>query len=179
MTLLVASKEKILNHIREFVLNSAHSVKRFFRSLKRSYDFAKIGWSNPDWDYGYLLQLMLFKLERMQHALDNGHAEHEKSTTQSLRICIKLLTKICYKDYSHFMNIYSDKWGPTQYEYADSEEVGFKVVKSSRKNVKSEEDKVQANKDLFEAFQKDCKQEERDSRLLFAIMAKYHKTWWD
>ena len=58
------------------------SIKRFFQAIKRSYDFAKIGWGNYDWDHGYLFELMLFKLQRIEISLKNGLAEQSdrKST---------------------------------------------------------------------------------------------------
>lgn len=180
MKILVQNSEnKITLRVKEFAQDVVSTIKSFFRAVKRSYDFAKIGWSNYDWDYNYLLELMSFKLKRIEKAILNGNAELDKTTVQSIRICIKLLKKLSFEDYHYFTNIHYEKWGFPNWEYGETDSNGLSSVQIIHKNIKTEADKDQARKELVEAYQKDLAQEQRDSRLLFAIMAKYHKTWWD
>jgi hypothetical protein len=40
-------------------------VKTFIWNIKNIVDWIPILWKNWDWDYGYLLDIMVFKLERM------------------------------------------------------------------------------------------------------------------
>lgn len=164
----------------DFFQGIYYSIKRFFTSIKRSYDFAKIGWSNYDYDYAYLLDLMRFKLERIEKEILNGYGEPDKRTNQSIRICIKLLKKIAHKDYQYFTELHYAKWGDpelTSHTHPDSK--GLYRVTIEHKNAVTDEQKEQQKKEFLEAYKKDQKQEERDTRLLFAIMAKYHRRWWN
>jgi len=169
-----------LESIIDYFENIYYSIKRFFTSIKRSYDFAKIGWSNYDYDYAYLLDLMRFKLERMEKEILNGYAEPDKKTNQSIRICIKLLKKIAHRDYHYFTELHYSKWGNPELissNHSNSEWVYGLTIE--HKNAVTDEQKEQQRKEFLEAYQKDAQQEERDIRLLFAIMAKYHRRWWN
>lgn len=156
-----------------------NSIKQFFRNLSRALVFAKIGWSNYDYDYAYLLDLMRFKLERMEKEILNGYGEPDKKTNQSIRICIKLLKKIAHRDYHYFIDLHYTKWGQPELEHLESDEKGYSRVSIKHEKAITENDKELQTKEFLEAYAKDQKQEERDTRLLFAIMAKYHKRWWD
>lgn len=147
--------------------------------MKRSYEFAKIGWNNYDFDHSYLYELMLFKLQRIEAALKNGYAEHDKSTLQSIRISIKLLKRITANSYFYFTDLHSKKWGPLTYNFSEIENINSSELIFTRKNALTEEQKQLEKNEFLKAYQKDAQQEMRDIRLLFDIMKKYSKTWWD
>lgn len=168
----------------EHFKNIYYTIKRFFRNLKRSIAFAIIGWNNYDWDYGYLYELILFKLERMQSELINGIAEHDKATLQSLRICIKLLKKLKFRDYTHFTDLHYSKWGQPELVFHKIKKDGIanphvgSILELKYEKAITEEQKEQQKKEFLEAYRKDNEQEMRDIRLLFDIMKKYNKAWW-
>lgn len=153
-------------------------MSRFLAKLKRAFEFAIVGWSNEDYDYGYLLKLMEFKLRRLEKAILNGHAEPDKKTNQSIRICIKLLNKLASNDYMYFVEQHYAKWGEPKINTVD---VGnnFSRLEFTYKNVKTPEDKELHRQEFIEATNKDSQQELRDKKLLFSIMEKYMTSWWD
>lgn len=156
-----------------------NSIRGFLKNLKRAWDFAVIGWSNYDFDYGYLFKLMHFKLKRMENAILNGHAEPDKKTNQSIRICIKLLNKLAFKDYQHFTELHYTKWGQPEFIFSETDSRLLSQFEIKHKNIITEQDKEQERQEFLEAYKKDEEQERRDVRLLFSIMEKYHKRWWD
>lgn len=153
-------------------------MKQFLKNLKRAWDYAVIGWSNYDWDSGYLYEFMLFKLKRMQVELINGVAIHDKTTLQSLRICIKLLERITKESYDYNLDKHDAKWGSAEFKAEPNPNSDWHRVVITRKNV-TEETMEQERLEFLEACNKDYKSEQRDMRLLHDIMKKYSKTWWD
>lgn len=160
-------------------------IRAFIRKVKRAFDFAVHGWNSYDWDYGYLLELIEFKLCRMQKEIQNGHHVPDKATDQSIRICIKLLKKINGRDYHYFADLHDQKWGESEWVWHKTDENGQEIPNgASRLEIKrpkavTPEEKEQERKEALEAYRKDDAQRERDVRWLFNIMAKYHQNWWD
>lgn len=76
-------------------------VRRFLRSLKRLLDYAPVIWKNEDWDYVYLLELMAFKIKRMEkNQRQHSHHLHRDRYARQLLICRNLLTRLSKNDYS-------------------------------------------------------------------------------
>lgn len=44
--------------------------ERFYEKLSRSCRWAKRMWNNPDWDYEYLLEMIVYKLKDIRYQLD-------------------------------------------------------------------------------------------------------------
>lgn len=80
-------------------------LRIFLINLKRSWDYAKLGWNCPDWDQGYLYDHIAFKLKRMEavqnrsfHTLGRKYAKRIKTA----RLCLERLSK---EDYWPFESI--------------------------------------------------------------------------
>ena len=159
-------------------IRDSYNTSAFFKKLKRASDFAIFGWSNFDFDSGYLYRLMLFKIQRIEKALKNGYAEHDKQTLQSIRICVKLLKKITAEDYNYFAETHLRKWGMIETD-GDASNFSINCSINARRNSFSPEEKKQEIKEFLEAFEKDEAQHQGDINLLFAIMAKHSRSWWD
>lgn len=81
--------------------NNFHSIKKFFRSLKRSCKYFKIMWSNHPWDYSYLLRLEREKLKDMYEYF--SHADitvNEWIHARDCKLAIALLDIILEDDSS-------------------------------------------------------------------------------
>jgi hypothetical protein len=171
--------------LRDKISDLTGTIRSFLRKVKRSFDFAVHGWNSYDWDYGYLLELIEFKLKRMKKEIDNGHHVPDKTTNQSLRICIKLLKKINFRDYHYFMDLHNKKWGDCEWVWHRTDEEGKEIpngasrVEFKRPNAVTEEEKAKEREEFRIAYKLDDAQRERDVRWLFNIMAKYHQCWWD
>ena len=164
----------------------------FWERLGRAWDFAKKGWLNHDWDSHYIHELLLFKLKRMKHNfIHYGHhdpeCENYKPKMKSLTLAIKLLERYCsiYPPYySKSIDAHDKKWGKleTWTAPADKDEDGYIRTfswNSKRKNANTDEEKEQEKKEFRKAMDNDHKRQERDIRLAYAIVAKYHRYWWD
>jgi hypothetical protein len=161
------------------------SLRAFLRKVKRALAFAVHGWNSYDWDYGYLLDLIEFKLKRMQKEIKNGHHVPDKATDQSIRICIKLLKKINRRDYHYFAGLHDQKWGESEWVFHKTDENGQEISNGGsrleivRPKAVTPEEKEQERTEALVAYRMDDAQRERDVRWLFNIMAKYHQCWWD
>ena len=153
-------------------------VVRIYRKVCRSLAFAKLGWNNYDWDHAYLLELMIFKMKRMQKAcFEEGHHIPEKLPQQSLKLCIKLGEKLLKDDYHYFSGLHGQKWGELDFiEKTDSQ--GRKYTGMGRSGVLPEQED-QERAEAMEAYRKDDSVKARDTRWFYGIMAKYQESWWD
>lgn len=153
-------------------------IVRIYRKVARSLAFAKLGWNNYDWDHAYLLQLMIFKMKRMQKAcFEEGHHIPEKLPQQSLRLCIKLGEKLLKDDYFYFTGLHNEKWGELEF-IEKTNESGRKYTGIGRPGVPKEKEE-QERLEFMEAYKKDDSVKARDTRWFFGIMAKYQESWWD
>lgn len=156
-------------------------LRQFWRKLARSVAYARIGWNNYDFDSGYVLQLLLFKLERLQnYLLTQGHTVQDKTTLQSLRLAIKLLNRLTNDNYSYFYDRHNAKWNPTnipmRFEKIENTELSEMVT--FRHSLPAEV-QAQESDELRAAFDADDALKTRDSRWCFNIIAKYYAHWWD
>ena len=85
----------------KFVANISYSIKKFFRSLKRSCKYFKIMWSNHPWDYSYLLRLEREKLKDMYKYFSNANIiEDEWIRARDCKLAVALLDIILEDDSS-------------------------------------------------------------------------------
>lgn len=153
-------------------------VVRIYRKVARSLAFAKIGWGNYDWDHGYLLELMVFKMKRMQKAcFEEGHHYPDKHSEQSLRLCIKLGEKLLKEDYFYFSGLHNEKWGEIEF-ITKTDKEGRSYTGMGRLGI-AEKDEEQERKESIEAYRKDDALKTRDARWFYGIMQKYQEAWWD
>ena len=85
----------------EFTSNIPYSMKKFFKSLKRSCKYFKLMWSNYPWDYSYLLRLEREKLKDMYKYF--SHADitvNEWIHARDCKLAISLLDIILEDDSS-------------------------------------------------------------------------------
>ncbi len=157
-------------------------LRRFFRKVRRSWDYAVLGWANYDWDYAYLLELLRFKLERMHKFMNssNAMASHSKETIQSLRLAAKLSRKLCADSYSFFLDRHSKKWGDVKvFEHVEPSEDEKRRGIAHITRFNSTPETAQEREEFLAAATADDNMRKRDARWLFSIMEKYHENWWD
>lgn len=156
--------------IRNFIMDRWHSIKRVYLCTKRALEFAKIGYGNFDWDHGFLLELINFKMTRMYDAfLKEDIVFNAKREFRSLNICLKLYKK---RNYSKNIESVYDRWGrPTI-----NKDSVFGYV--SYKNASTPELKKILTREIASAYNADIKQRNKYEDLYFRIFKKYYKTWW-
>lgn len=151
-----------------------------YERICRSLAYARFGWGNYDFDAGYALKLLEFKLKRLQNCLltSNAHTP-DKQTTQSLRLAIKLLQRLVKDEYSYFYAQHNLKWFGKKHPDIEFEPVeGGSLLRSKRTEL-PEEQQAQETAEIRAAFDADDALKTRDKQWLFAILAKYYEYWWD
>lgn len=171
-------KNYILNFLRiiytySYLETLIFEISHFFGRIYRSFQFAKYAYSTYDWDYIYIVDIMIFKMERMHDNFKyHGVAEH-KDDLKQIKATIKLLRRV--KDYDYEDKYYKaldKKWGkfPTGRD-------GF--WKGSRSKVKTPADKKAYLKDVKALIKNSHKDRTQDLRAAFKIMEKHIWSWWD
>jgi len=156
--------------------------------LKRSWAYAKLGYNNWDFDAITIEHYLLFKLKRVQDCLINGHVDYSvgegPKQLKALKLCIKLLERLNQGDmgYNRFMDLHDKKWGESKHWFeeveSDKPHQGS-YLRTSRPNANTEAEKEQERKEFLEAAMADDRQQDRDRQIVYAIINKYIRTWWD
>lgn len=151
-----------------------NTLKHLYRKLLRAFAYARFAWSNEDWDYTFLFELITFKLKRMQQAIYiNGHHTPEKQSEQSLRLLIELSKKLVNCHYIYNYIKLEEKWGEPNWKKTG----GFSLV--DRTNIKTLADEQEYISDFNSACNKDEAMYSRDINWFFDILKKYHRHYWD
>lgn len=128
--------------------------------IKNLIKWAPIIWKDRDWDYGFLLTIMIFKMTNLEKEISKAdrHIDTQKDM-KSLRICIELLKRIQEDNY-----------------YGKELEELYKDV-----------DWTDLNKNRSPEWEKKaailCKKTQRaykeDADMLFKLFRKNFNKWWD
>lgn len=170
----------------DWFFDAYYSVLSFIERCKRSWAYAKLGHKNYDFDALTIEHYLLFKLKRVQKCLINGTCdltvEMGPMKMKALKLCIKLLEKLNENDYSRFMDMHDKKWGElhTWFEPVnDGNPHSGSYWRSSRPKAVTPEEKEQERKEFLEASYADAREEEKHRRLVYRIIEKYIRYWWD
>ena len=75
-------------------------VKRFFRKLKRVWDFIPIIWKGDDYDYQYSIDLFKYQLDRTaDYIQDRGFISDADNVASRIRTATRLLEKVYEEEY--------------------------------------------------------------------------------
>lgn len=89
--------------------------KEYLRRIKRIFQYAwyVIRRADHDWEYSFLLELMMMKMGWMEKTIRNGHLANREKYADSLKVA-RLLLKRIFEDnyYEMYKNYYPDriKW---------------------------------------------------------------------
>lgn len=161
--------------IKNFIYAPFEYINSFFVKIKRASTYFVFGWNNPDWDYVFLYEEILFKLKRMKKFFDEeGNGVSTKNNKQ-LSLCINLLERII-KDQNYSVNCdkHEIKWGQEGFYVCKN---GY--LKSQLENYLSKEQVEKKRKEFLAAVKEDDKHKEQDINLLFDTIKKHSQRWWD
>ena len=147
-------------------------MKNFFIKLKRSCRWFKRMWNNHDFDDGYLIEMIVWKMKDMLYQLDIvdsnfvdlRNQEHYKDNgyngdlIKSLEECIEIGERLLKDDYVEYPNIVKE-W----------------LSKHSIFNDVMPDD---IHKLFRESLDIADKHRKEDDEKFFDIMKKYHCGWW-
>ena len=154
------------------------NLRFFFHNL---WTYRSILWNDRDWDHAYLTRLILFKLQRMDHALEHGMAERTKPDWKSIQLCIKLLERLDESDYmSRPLRHHDAKWGkPIRTWLPIPHRLHLSKLQVDVPGATTPDLIAQEGEERRQAYKMGEVIEKRDRHNVFAIMAKYLPYWWD
>lgn len=146
-------------------------IKNFFRKLRRSCKWFRRMWNNHDFDDGYLIQVIVWKMKDMlyqldvvdrsfvdlrnqEHYNDNGY---NGDLIKSLEECIEIGERLIADDYIVY---------PVEVEEWISR---YGLLEKMPEDL---------HKLLFESYDESEKRKNEDNDKFFDIMKKHHWDWW-
>ncbi len=167
-------------------------VERFFQIYKerilRSYDYAKFGWDNHDWDMAYVYDVFLFKLKRLYKGLENGHAIHEDEDMVALKELTKIVYRLRRENHERkYLRKHDKKWGKLEHrtepcldEEGRRKGMGQWIIwrKNCPENA-AQELKDREKNDFLACFEDGERDRIRDINKMAEILIKHSKAFWD
>lgn len=138
-----------------------YGVKNFLLNIVI---FRKTLWRYRSWDWTGLYQGMYDSIKEMENTqrVHGNHVSHQK-TAKDMRVCMKLLERLIDEDYMKISGYDLDVVWERDGEYKG---VGCKYVKLSPAVLPYRHERTAAI-------------EKQDRELLFKLLCKQSKTWWD
>lgn len=143
-------------------------MRKLYRFLNRLFSIIPILWNNEDWDSDYALELFKWKLERIEKLIrTNDSFVGAQQKAKIMRICIELIDrKLSEKEDPRLKKLIKNNsfyWVPVGNEF-------FQM-----KDTFSDEDNRR-----FRVWSKlNSKKEEHEWNLLFKLLKKHMRHWWD
>ena len=146
---------------------------RTVKKLLRSWDYAKFGYSNNDWDFTYFYSVLGFKLKRVKTCLNKGYAIQEEHNMLALDEAITICDRLEHESHEDKYNDAHDlKWGEPEFSFTPT-------FISTRKNATTEEEKQQELKERLANYDKAEQDRKTDIDRLAEILKVNGPTFWD
>lgn len=137
----------------ELLYNIQNRFLRFIHSVRNLIRWFPVIWNDGDGDYGWMFLILKFKLERM-YETDGTWYKDEPDHDKNVRTCILLLDRILAEDYG--------MWAVS----GTFEPFAFHVKKC-----------LAFDEDSFSKYTEYMIKQ--DLHLLFSLMEKHVRCWWD
>jgi len=149
-------------------------IKQIPGNIKAVLQWSKILWNNFDWDDGYLLDVIEYKLTRMKKYFESAdfivQEEYDKITAQ-IDIALNACHQLTSRDFEiEILNTHYDKYPFYLDEWFDDKG----VIHSGMLPMEGEE------RESWMAMHKILEEKELEyNHQLFDTMRDYHDWWWD
>jgi hypothetical protein len=103
---------------RLFFYSWYYKVNNFLVSIKRLYTWLPVLWEDRDWDYGFILDILEFKIKQSRLYIEKyGSHLHKDIDTKSMRIAEILIDRIKNDKYSKLvLEEHAKKWGEYDFD---------------------------------------------------------------
>jgi len=158
-----------------------HRLRDFNNGLKNLIVWFPLIWKDRDWDHGFLFEMLQFKLTRMEKCLRNGIHLYADKTADKVKLCTFLLDRIIKDEYYDMVfKDHKKKWGEADLQCSDcKDKEGYSELRITRPNVKTPEDNEQERKEYRAIMKRPDELMQQDIDMLFEIMRKHIREWWD
>lgn len=190
---------KGLKHNHGFFINICHKILSFVmhkvyyptenfykwnkKRIKRSYDYARFGWDNYDWNFAYVYALLEFKLKRLHKTLEKGHSIQEEKDMKALKDLTKVVRRLRKNGYDNwYYRSHDRKWGKLESRFepipgeTSSRWISWRV---NRPENASDEVKQQERDELKLIWENAEKDRRKDIDRLAYILKEHADKFWD
>jgi hypothetical protein len=155
-------------------------IKRFLRRVKRLIVFIPVIWKGDDWDYRYAVDLFKFQLLRLaDHIEEHNRYVHNENDVDRIRLVCRLMTKVYDEEYAtEYQDILEKMYGE---DVLNCKFEKIEGTDSSRMFWKYEgwENAEDVKKTKYALFEMSREKQERAHRLLWQLIEKDIRKWWD
>ena len=158
--------------------------KHFYYFCIKLYIYAKLLWSDYEWDYVYLLRVMQLKMRLMsEHMEKDGITVSSTRKAKELKLCVDLIQRIVDNEYGSIaLDNISKKYGKIKMDENPIEINGHKYYELNiyHENAPKGTDAYeQESKETRKAFEDAERQRKQDIAYHFDTMKKRLEGWWD
>lgn len=132
-------------------------MRNLLRRVSNIIAWLPILWADRDWDFAFLLRIMRFKISRMRrHHQKYGLSTYKRQALieRKMRTCELLITRILEEDYLKSWT--QPSWSDWPRAFTEQEVAEMK-----------------------KASEHDRRMQRQDEDLLFSILRKHYRNWWD
>jgi len=150
------------------MLNSLSNILSEIKSgFKNLFTWLPIIWRDRNWDYMFLLRIMLFKLQLMEKYLEN------EQESRKLHVCSLLLQRLVEDEYeTKLFDLHEKKWGKAKFDI-------YPTLTVTYEKVTTEKDKKQELKDLQKLVNHANYLQHQDLEYFCKLFRKHVFTWWN
>ena len=163
-----------MNKIKRILRFIKYNITDFFRSLIRSFQYARFGWNDFDFDGGSIYNILEMKLKHMRKYFSTAHiisAECYENYIRDIDICLNLI-KIITGEMQYVEYIFN---GTIEHNY---HQIKYVNTRNAYRFVKYHE-RFKDKNDKFAVMLKEDLAETKARHLLFMILDYKLDTWWD
>ena len=154
-------------------------MKRFFRKLKHLTAFIPVIWKSEDYDYRYALDIFKFQLLRLADYIESqDRYVGNKNDVARIRTVCRLMDKVYDEEYAmQYQDILEAMYGDNvlNFNFEENEKGNYNMTYEYEKWDNAEEI-GQIKSELFKMSQE---KQERAHRLLWQLIEKDIRKWWD
>jgi len=154
-------------------------MKRFLRKLKRLTASIPVIWKSEDYDYRYALDIFKFQLLRLADYIESqDRYVGNKNDVARIRTVCRLMDKVYDEEYAmQYQDILKAMYGDNvlNFNFEENEKGNYNMTYEYEKWDNAEE--IDQIKD--ELFQMSQEKQERAHRLLWQLIEKDIRKWWD
>lgn len=150
---------------------------RIFKKLKRLIDFIPVIWKSEDYDYRYALDIFKFQLLRLADYIESQerYVGYEKDVAR-IRLVCRLMTKVYDEEYTtQYQDILKAMYGDEVLNFKEDER-GYSTLAYEYEKWDNAEEIDQIKSELFQMSKE---KQERAHRLLWQLIEKDIRKWWD
>jgi len=152
-----------------------YGPKNFIHNI---FIFRTFLWGDRWFDSYYLLNMIRIKLGHDSKMYKKyGIAVGSEEVSEQMEYCSKLAGKLCDDNYdSEHLKLHDEKWGELSFKRT-GDKSGSSCLKRSK--VLSDEECEQERKEFMEHITMSDIERNKDQKLLFEVIEKNIKSWWD